>query len=85
MQKIIIAPRGALESHLIDPWKYLVWIFEEQPKAKVCADTFAPNRVRPHSLSRDNQDLRKKPQASLPKTNRVVIIINAIGEDLRHL
>lgn len=25
----------------IDPWKYLVWIFEELPKLKVTADTFA--------------------------------------------
>jgi hypothetical protein len=74
-----------LESRLIDPWKYLVWIFEELPKAKVSADTFAPNRVRPHSLSRDPQGLRKKPQPSPAKTNRVVIIINVIGVDLRHL
>jgi hypothetical protein len=58
-KKIILAPRGALESRLIDPWKYLVWIFEELPKAKVSADTFAPNRVRPHSLSRDIQGLPK--------------------------
>jgi hypothetical protein len=25
----------------IDPWKYLVWIFEELPKVKVTAGTFA--------------------------------------------
>jgi hypothetical protein len=24
-----------------DPWKYLVWIFEELPKVKVTAGTFA--------------------------------------------
>jgi transposase len=28
----------------IDPWKYLVWIFEELPKLKVTADTFASKR-----------------------------------------
>lgn len=41
----------------INPWKYLVWIFEELPKAKVSADTFARHTPKAYakSLSQDRQ------------------------------
>ena len=33
----------------VDPWKYLVWIFEELPKLKVTADTFANHSPRAYA------------------------------------
>ena len=59
-------------------------------KALIASYSSAPtahrdtNRVR-RSLFRDTQGLRREPTQRTKKTNRVVIIINVIGEDIRHL
>lgn len=35
----------------VDPWKYLVWIFEELPKAKVTAETFVSHTPKAYAKS----------------------------------
>lgn len=43
----------------IDPWKYLVWIFEELPKVKVTADTFASYTPKAYAKSLSKPRLKK--------------------------
>lgn len=43
----------------VDPWKYLVWIFEELPKAKVTAETFASYTPKAYAKSLSQPSLRK--------------------------
>jgi hypothetical protein len=43
----------------VDPWKYLVWIFEELPKAKVTAETFASHTPKAYAASLKKPHLKK--------------------------
>ena len=43
----------------IDPWKYLAWIFEELPKLKVTADTFASYTPKAYAKSLSKPRLKK--------------------------
>jgi len=39
----------------LDPWSYLVWLFEELPKTKVTADTFANYTPRAYAAKLKNE------------------------------
>jgi hypothetical protein len=43
----------------VDPWKYLVWIFEELPKVKVTAGTFASYTPNAYAKSLSKPRLKK--------------------------
>ncbi|NJM37420.1 MAG: IS66 family transposase [Akkermansiaceae bacterium] len=43
----------------IDPWKYLVWIFEELPRIKVTAETFANYTPQAYAKSLEKSRFRK--------------------------
>ena len=43
----------------VDPWKYLVWIFEELPKVKVTAGTFASYTPKAYAKSLSKPRLKK--------------------------
>ncbi|NJM38628.1 MAG: IS66 family transposase [Akkermansiaceae bacterium] len=43
----------------IDPWKYLVWIFEELPRIKVTAETFANYTPQAYAKSLEKPRFRK--------------------------
>ena len=44
----------------VDPWKYLVWIFEELPKVKVTAGIFASYTPKAYAKSLSKPRLKKK-------------------------
>ena len=46
----------------LDPWNYLVWLFEELSKTKIIADTFAshPPEPTPRNLKTNPAPLRKQ-------------------------
>ena len=43
----------------LDPWKYLVWVFEELPKAKVTAETFSSHTPKAYAKSLSKPRLKK--------------------------
>ncbi len=57
----------------IDPWKYLVWIFEELPRVKVKADTFSNYTPAAYAKSMRKERHKKR------------VVINVISDHLRHL
>ncbi|MFN4804688.1 MAG: hypothetical protein ACK56K_13020 [Akkermansiaceae bacterium] len=43
----------------VDPWKYLVWIFEELPKVKVTAGTFSSYTPKAYAKNLSKPRLKK--------------------------